>query len=165
MRPATRLLPKKAASLATSNSQNPISSAYRVTQATQRPSLNYSPTCLIRGLSCTRIVREKKDYATRAKELNQKGLDDQEKGFNNQLDNAIGEAKELQARTPWHREGSDKPPVKRARSAGAMTKGLSLLSCQYQNQVLNIYNRQTPHNPLAPPKAHPTPHNPRQKFR
>jgi hypothetical protein len=29
----------------------------------------------------------------------------------------------LQARTPWHREGSDKPPVKRMRSAGAMTKG------------------------------------------
>jgi hypothetical protein len=44
--------------------------------------------------------------------------------FNNQIDNAIGQAKELQARTPWHREGSEKPPVRRRRSAGAMTKGL-----------------------------------------
>jgi len=47
--------------------------------------------------------------------------------FNNQIDNAIGEAKELQARTPWHREGSEKPPVRRRRSAGAMTKGWFLL--------------------------------------
>ena len=41
------------------------------------------------------------------------------------IDHAVDEAKELQARTPWHREGSDKPPVKQLRSAGAMTKGLS----------------------------------------
>ncbi|KAI9752993.1 MAG: CAAX farnesyltransferase (FTase) subunit beta [Chaenotheca gracillima] len=40
-----------------------------------------------------------------------------------QLDDAIGDQKEKQARTPWHREGSDLPPVKRPRSAGAMTKG------------------------------------------
>ena len=40
------------------------------------------------------------------------------------IDHAVDEAKELQARTPWHRDGSDKPPVKRPRSAGAMTKGL-----------------------------------------
>ena len=39
------------------------------------------------------------------------------------LDRKIGEAKELQTRTPWHREGTDQPPVKRLRSAGAMTKG------------------------------------------
>ncbi|KAI9673188.1 MAG: hypothetical protein M1817_003051 [Caeruleum heppii] len=36
---------------------------------------------------------------------------------------AIGEEKEKQARTPWHREGTDVPPVARQRSAGAMTKG------------------------------------------
>ena len=39
------------------------------------------------------------------------------------LDRKIGEAKELQKRTPWHRDGADQPPVKRLRSAGAMTKG------------------------------------------
>jgi hypothetical protein len=64
--------------------------------------------------------------AERAKELNQKGLDKQEYGFKGQIDKAIGQKKELETRTPWHREGSDKPPVKRARSASAMTKGLSI---------------------------------------
>lgn len=33
------------------------------------------------------------------------------------------ESKEKQMRSPWMREGSDKPPVARQRSAGAMTKG------------------------------------------
>src|SRR5271170_4063138 len=42
---------------------------------------------------------------------------------NGSLDRKIGEAKELQTRTPWHRDGADQPPVKRLRSAGAMTKG------------------------------------------
>jgi hypothetical protein len=55
-----------------------------------------------------------------AKSLNQKGLDAQESEFN---DAAIAEAKEKQTRTPWHREGSNLPPVRRLRSAGAMTKG------------------------------------------
>jgi hypothetical protein len=69
-----------------------------------------------------------------AKRLSQQSLDEQESefkdgGFDNQIDNAIGAQKELQARTPWHREGSDKPPVKRLRSAGAMTKGLGLFTC------------------------------------
>lgn len=36
------------------------------------------------------------------------------------------EDKGKQIRTPWHREGSDLPPVARQRSAGAMTKGMSL---------------------------------------
>lgn len=71
-------------------------------------------------------MRQKEDYGAKAKELNQKGQEEQEKGFDNQLDDAIGEQRELQARTPWHREGSDRPPVKRNRSAGAMTKGLFL---------------------------------------
>jgi hypothetical protein len=35
----------------------------------------------------------------------------------------LQEDKGKQIRTPWHREGSDKPPVARQRSAGAMTKG------------------------------------------
>jgi hypothetical protein len=70
--------------------------------------------------------RWKEDYASQAKALNQKSLDEHEDGFNKQIDNAIGQAEELQARTPWHREGSDRPPVKRERSAGAMTKGTSI---------------------------------------
>jgi len=35
----------------------------------------------------------------------------------------LQEDKGKQIRTPWHREGSDIPPVARQRSAGAMTKG------------------------------------------
>ncbi|KAG0652949.1 Calcium uniporter [Hyphodiscus hymeniophilus] len=56
--------------------------------------------------------------------LLRRSQDEHEDGFNRQIDESIGEAKELQTRTPWHREGSDKPPVKRMRSAGAMTKGI-----------------------------------------
>lgn len=39
------------------------------------------------------------------------------------LDNAIADQKDKQTKAPWHREGSDMPPVARQRSAGAMTKG------------------------------------------
>lgn len=62
------------------------------------------------------------DYARAAKYLNQKGLDEQE----SQIGDAIShekQEKEKQVRTPWHRQGSDVPPVARPRSAGAMTKG------------------------------------------
>ena len=36
----------------------------------------------------------------------------------------LAEDKGKQIKTPWHREGSDTPPVARQRSAGAMTKGI-----------------------------------------
>ncbi|MCJ1427286.1 hypothetical protein MMC29_005189 [Sticta canariensis] len=39
------------------------------------------------------------------------------------LEDAVAQEKEKQTRTPWHREGSNLPPVARQRSAGAMTKG------------------------------------------
>ena len=39
------------------------------------------------------------------------------------FDKVLARDKEKQIRTPWHREGSEKPPVSRPRSAGAMTKG------------------------------------------
>ncbi|TVY47754.1 Calcium uniporter protein, mitochondrial [Lachnellula occidentalis] len=116
MRVATRLLPKAASvSLSTSQSQNPIICWRSVTQPAAPHHRDFT--------SGTRTVRQKEDYEAKAKDLNQKAQDEQEKGFNNQLDDAIGEQRELQHRTPWHREGSDKPPVKRNRSAGAMTKG------------------------------------------
>ena len=38
-------------------------------------------------------------------------------------DSVIAQDKQKQIRTPWQREGADKPPVSRPRSAGAMTKG------------------------------------------
>ncbi|TGO65522.1 hypothetical protein BCON_0002g01070 [Botryotinia convoluta] len=82
-----------------------------------------SPSSCLRTFTSTNIWREEKSHTEKAKELSQKGLDKEEDWFNNQLDNAIGQQKEIQARTPWHREGADQPPVKRNRSAGAMTKG------------------------------------------
>jgi len=39
------------------------------------------------------------------------------------LDKAVADQKDKQAKAPWHREGSDMPPVARQRLAGAMTKG------------------------------------------
>ena len=77
---------------------------------------HYSPSTRNLSSSHTRGTGE---HAKQAKDINQKGADEQE----GQLDKAIGQAKDLQARTPWHRQGSDEPPVKRMRSAGAMTKG------------------------------------------
>ena len=41
-------------------------------------------------------------------------------------DRLVAESKDKQIRTPWHRDGSDEAPVKRQRSAGAMTKGTFL---------------------------------------
>ena len=41
----------------------------------------------------------------------------------NHFDRVEEESKEKQMRSPWMREGSEKPPVARMRSAGAMTKG------------------------------------------
>lgn len=124
---AQRLLPSIGLFLAKRRFQAPIVSTFR-----SRPQGQHMLGIPYRSFSSTRIWR-KDDYAEQAKALNQKGLDQQEAGFDNQIDGAIGEAKELQARTPWHREGSDKPPVKRMRSAGAMTKGprhFLLFECQ-----------------------------------
>ncbi|KAI9700046.1 MAG: hypothetical protein M1836_002580 [Candelina mexicana] len=58
-------------------------------------------------------------YKQVAKELNQKGLDQQQAD----LDSQVTEQKEKQIRTPWHREGSAVAPVSRQKSAGTMTKG------------------------------------------
>ena len=58
-------------------------------------------------------------HADTAKSLNQQGLEDEE----SQLNDTLAHEKERQSRAPWHREGSDLPPVARQRSAGAMVKG------------------------------------------
>ncbi|KAI9730783.1 MAG: hypothetical protein M1818_008063 [Claussenomyces sp. TS43310] len=78
----------------------------------------------------TSLPLAEKTYGDEGGHVNQRSVDDNEAGMkvkeishDGQLDEKIGEAKELQKRTPWHREGSDAPPVRRLRSAGAMTKG------------------------------------------
>ncbi|RAR09784.1 Calcium uniporter protein, mitochondrial [Stemphylium lycopersici] len=54
-----------------------------------------------------------------AAELNEKITQEEKDHFAKKL----REDKSKQIRTPWHRQGSDTPPVARQRSAGAMTKG------------------------------------------
>lgn len=112
--------------LSTFRSRPQLSSNSRPTHST---SLLRAST---RSFSASATVK-KEDFTARAKELHQKSADEHEDAFNSQIDNAIGQAKELQARTPWHREGSDKPPVKRMRSAGAMTKGLFSFTSFFTN--------------------------------
>jgi hypothetical protein len=56
-----------------------------------------------------------------ASELNDNITQEEKDHFAKKLE----EDKGKQIRTPWHREGSDTPPVARQRSAGAMTKGTS----------------------------------------
>ena len=70
------------------------------------------------GLSTHRYRDE--EHTTVARSRNHKNLEDQE----SDLEESIAQEKEKQTRAPWHREGSDLPPVARQRSAGAMTKGM-----------------------------------------
>lgn len=52
-------------------------------------------------------------------DLSQKITKEEEEDFQRRL----AEDKGKQIRTPWHREGSEEPPVARQRQATAMTKG------------------------------------------
>jgi hypothetical protein len=76
----------------------------------------------------------------------------------------LEEDKGKQIRTPWHREGSDTPPVARQRSAGAMTKGISTPDSWPSYQSLTK-SRKTPDHPFPHAQAHPPSHNPRRKHR
>ena len=62
-------------------------------------------------------------YEQKAKDLNQQGVDEALSEF----DTAVAEDKEKQQRAPWHRQGVDEAPVRKQRSAGAMTKGMPRL--------------------------------------
>lgn len=59
----------------------------------------------------------------KARDLSQKSIDEELSEYDQQ----VSEEKGKQAERPWHREGADQPPVRRQRSAGAMTKGECLL--------------------------------------
>jgi calcium uniporter protein, mitochondrial len=70
---------------------------------------------LLRNFSTTRVFELGVSAAGRGEKLKHDGS----------LDRKIGQAIELQTRTPWHKDGADQPPAQRLRSAGAMTKGMS----------------------------------------
>lgn len=81
--------------------------------------LRTSSTSLI-SIVQTQIQKRSNSHTAAAKALNQKGIDEEVSSF----DAALKEARENQVRAPWHREGTQEPPVNRMRSAGAMTKGM-----------------------------------------
>ena len=52
-----------------------------------------------------------------------RNLQKESEGRSPELDEAVSYVKQNQRKTPWQREGSQIPPVKRDRNASAMTKG------------------------------------------
>ncbi|OCK74933.1 hypothetical protein K432DRAFT_437769 [Lepidopterella palustris CBS 459.81] len=92
----------------------------------ERPAIDSTASCYNaannRDFSCARRLliegREFNSYSQPAENLNHNVTMEEQAHYDKQIAD-----KEKQIRTPWHREGSDKPPVARQRSAGAMTKG------------------------------------------
>lgn len=61
-----------------------------------------------------------------------------------EFEKALAQDKDKQIRRPWHRDGSDQPPVSRGRSAGAMTKGKLLTTpSRLLKLVLPLVTRDT----------------------
>lgn len=73
------------------------------------------------------------------------------------IDKAIGAEKQKQNKAPWHREGSDMPPVARQRSAGAMIKGSR--TPLRASMLTDLRLRKAIDNPVSPPQAHHTSHH------
>lgn len=93
-----------------------------------------------------------------ASELNNNVTQEEQQDF----DQKVAQDKEKQIRTPWHREGSDLPPVSRQRSAGAMTKGGCLcLPRQRRSALMSRLPRQTAHDPEPNAETHTPPHHQR----
>ena len=88
-----------------------------------------------------------------ASELNNNITQEEKDDFARKLQ----EDKGKQIRTPWHREGSDIPPVARQRSAGAMTKGGVLAAVSISQTDVN---RQATHDALTNAQDHSSSHNP-----
>lgn len=105
-----------------------LSAAVLLPRLSTRPKAHCSPLWReLRSFSRTSNLRIEgpkfNDYsnsnARPASELNENITQEEKDHFARKL----REDTSKQIRTPWHREGSDQPPVARQRSAGAMTKG------------------------------------------
>lgn len=68
-----------------------------------------------RGLSTTAHTRNLQDNS---KDRNE------EVEYDGQLDQKLGDLRQRQKRTPWHREGIDTSPVQKMENAASMTKGI-----------------------------------------
>ena len=66
--------------------------------------------------------RQYASASSTAEQLSQQSVDEE-------LSDYAAEQKEKQHQRPWHREGVDHSPVRKQRSAGAMTKGVCIWCC------------------------------------
>lgn len=108
-----------------------LSNVFISTRPLIAPSLKtsqYPKFGLHRVFTATIAVSAGNKHTEATRNPNDRGLAAQESNF----DDAVAPEKEKQTRAPWHREGSNVPPVKRQRSAGAMTKGKRFLSAQLE---------------------------------
>lgn len=108
---------------------------------------------------CARYNAEGR-FTGAAKDPPQESNNSQESEFST----TIAQQKEKQSQAPWHREGSDTPPVARQRSAGAMTKGIDGFRAFVRVLMYHLF-RQTPYYPLPPPQTDHPSHNPRPQHR
>ena len=74
-----------------------------------------------RAISISSTRTNGRSQSGTVQDLSQKALDKEESS----IEDSIAQEKGKQQRAPWHREGSNVPPVARPRSAGAMTKGMT----------------------------------------
>ncbi|EXJ60111.1 hypothetical protein A1O7_04263 [Cladophialophora yegresii CBS 114405] len=125
MRPSVlspaRLGPLKPISLATelsTRAQVDFRQFYHIFPRKHKPSITRNPSTWGSVSSVIHASRSV-SYEQRAKDLNQQGVDEALSEF----DTAVADDQEKQQRAPWHRQGVDVAPVRRQRSAGAMTKG------------------------------------------
>ncbi|KAH4014780.1 calcium uniporter protein [Parastagonospora nodorum] len=86
------------------------------TRPLQSPSFSVAATLRAKA---PKFASYQNSNARPAAELNENITQEEKDHFARRLEEDRGK----QIRTPWHREGSDVPPVARQRSAGAMTKG------------------------------------------
>ena len=72
----------------------------------------------LRDFHRTNIRKARSGQSETVQKSTGKAPDKERSGF----EDSIAQEKDKQQRAPWHREGSNVPPVARPRSAGAMTK-------------------------------------------
>lgn len=103
------------------------------TQYSLRPPQVSPLASQLRWFASTPGRKRDADSQQSASKTDQHGLDEQESS----LEDAVAQQKDKQQRAPWHREGTQLPPVARNRSAGAMTKGepLHIVHCQWLNDT------------------------------
>ena len=89
---------------------------------------------LTRNFRLSVYVRGDESSTTLAENLHNRGSCSPK----SKLDESIAQEKEKQTRAPWHRDGSELPPVARQRSAGAMTKGRSLVKTRSRSSRVTL---------------------------